>query len=261
MENKRSVGQEKEMLAVEYLKEQGADILAQNFYFRGGELDIVAKDGEYLCFIEVKYRKNTSYGAAEEAVTAAKHTMPEYTTQPPQQTTAPTPTPSATTYRPSVPQEVIGTISPIVNPTSGPTGPGNPGISNLTDPSTITTGTKDIVSSEVLDTFGNVSGSLSDISGSKTNIPTSSSPILSSDGGSSNSKLVPLGAGLGAASLAGIGAKAYLDKREKSEEDEEDELETEEWASQDDMEIDYGLETDSEEADYLSPTDELAFTE
>ena len=204
---------------------------------------------------------STSPSGTRPSVTAPEITMPEYTTQPPQQTTAPTPTPSATTYRPSVPQEVIGTISPIVNPTSGPTGPGNPGISNLTDPSTITTGTKDIVSSEVLDTFGNVSGSLSDISGSETNIPTSSSPILSSDGGSSNSKLVPLGAGLGAASLAGIGAKAYLDKREKSEEDEEDELETEEWASQDDMEIDYGLETDSEEADYLSPTDELAFTE
>ena len=203
----------------------------------------------------------TSPSGTKPSISAPEITMPEYTTQPPQQTTAPTPTPSATTYRPSVPQEVIGTISPIVNPTSGPTGPGNPGISNLTDPSTITTGTKDIVSSEVLDTFGNVSGSLSDISGSKTNIPTSSSPILSSDGGSSNSKLVPLGAGLGAASLAGIGAKAYLDKREKSEEDEEDELETEEWASQDDMEIDYGLETDSEEADYLSPTDELAFTE
>lgn len=203
----------------------------------------------------------TSPSGTRPSVTAPEITMPEYTTQPPQQTTAPTPTPNATTPRPE--EQVISTISPI-NPTTGPTGPtgpGNPGISNLTDPSTITTGTKDIVSSEVLDTFGNVSGSLSDISGSKTNIPTSSSPILSSDGGSSNSKLVPLGAGLGAASLAGIGAKAYLDKREKSEEDEEDELETEEWASQDDMEIDYGLETDSEEADYLSPTDELAFTE
>ena len=70
--------------------------------------------------------------------------------------------------------------------------------------------------------------------------------------------MIPLGAGLGAAALAGIGTKAYLDKKEKKEED-SDELETEEWANQD-VEIDYGLETE-EEADYLDPTDELAFQE
>ncbi len=51
---------------------QGAQILEQNFYFHGGELDIVAKDDEYLCFIEVKYRKNQNFGSPEEAVTLAK---------------------------------------------------------------------------------------------------------------------------------------------------------------------------------------------
>lgn len=63
---------EKEELAAAYLQEQGVNILAKNFYFRGGELDIVAKDGEYVCFIEVKYRKSESYGYPEEAVTTAK---------------------------------------------------------------------------------------------------------------------------------------------------------------------------------------------
>ena len=72
MENKRSIGSEKETLAVEYLKEQGAIVLTQNFYFRGGELDIVAKDEEYLCFIEVKYRKSAAHGVPEAAVTMAK---------------------------------------------------------------------------------------------------------------------------------------------------------------------------------------------
>ena len=119
------------------------------------------------------------------------------------------------------------------------------------------TTTGKVSSSDVLDTFGAAAGSLSDITGTSTSIPSSSSPILSSDGGSGSS-MIPLGAGLGAAALAGIGTKAYLDKKEKKEED-SDELETEEWANQD-VEIDYGLETD-EEADYLDPTDELAFQE
>ena len=139
-----------------------------------------------------------------------------------------------------------------------PTGPSS--LTEITgDPKTEDKGT---VSSEVLNTFGEAAGSLSGLSGSKTSIPTSSSPILSSnDGSSSGSSFVPLGAGLGAASLAGIGAKAVIDKREKAKSEDDDELETEEWATQDDVEIDYGMETSSEEADYLSPTDELAFTE
>lgn len=72
MQNKRSVGTEKENIAVEYLSENKAEILARNYYFRGGEIDLIAKDGEYVCFIEVKYRKNSSFGAPEEAVTTAK---------------------------------------------------------------------------------------------------------------------------------------------------------------------------------------------
>lgn len=72
MQNKRSLGTEKEELAAAYLTEQGAAVLTKNFYFRGGELDIVAKDGEYLCFVEVKYRKSKAYGFPEEAVTSEK---------------------------------------------------------------------------------------------------------------------------------------------------------------------------------------------
>ena len=72
MQNKRKLGSEKEELAIAYLTEQGVKILARNFYFRGGELDLIVKDGEYICFIEVKYRKNIVYGFPEEAVTPAK---------------------------------------------------------------------------------------------------------------------------------------------------------------------------------------------
>ena len=72
MQNKRSLGTEKEELAINYLKEQGARVLAKNFYFHGGELDLIIEDGEYVCFVEVKYRKSKSFGFPEEAVTTAK---------------------------------------------------------------------------------------------------------------------------------------------------------------------------------------------
>ncbi len=72
MQNKRSLGTEKEELAISYLEQQGVTLLAKNFYFHGGELDLIAKDGEYVCFIEVKYRKSTRFGFPEESVTASK---------------------------------------------------------------------------------------------------------------------------------------------------------------------------------------------
>ena len=72
MENKRKVGIQYEKKAAEYIKQQGFLILEQNFYSRFGEIDIVAKDGRYLVFIEVKYRRNASCGTPLEAVNAKK---------------------------------------------------------------------------------------------------------------------------------------------------------------------------------------------
>lgn len=181
---------------------------------------------------------------------------PPHIKQPDPIMTQPQPTPSIT-------EQIVSNID-IVQPTAGPDykpGDNSTGIGNLVGDNDVSNTSKETVSSEVLNTFGEAAGSLSGLSGSKTSIPTSSSPILSSsDGPKSSTSFVPLGAGLGAASLAGIGAKAVMDKREKDKNEESDELETEEWATQDDVEIDYGIET-TEEADYLSPTDELAFTE
>lgn len=72
MGNKRKIGQDYENTAAEYLKQQGYEILAHNFYTRIGEIDLIARDGEYLVFIEVKYRRNASAGYPEEAVTRQK---------------------------------------------------------------------------------------------------------------------------------------------------------------------------------------------
>ena len=70
--NKRAVGGEKEEIAVNYLKENGVEIILRNFSGRNGEIDIIGDDGKTLVFIEVKYRKNSSMGSAEESISKSK---------------------------------------------------------------------------------------------------------------------------------------------------------------------------------------------
>lgn len=66
--NKRAVGGIAEELAVQYLTSNGLIIIERNYRNRFGEIDIIARDGPYLVFIEVKYRKTASAGHPEEAV-------------------------------------------------------------------------------------------------------------------------------------------------------------------------------------------------
>lgn len=61
-----------EELARKYLKEQGYRILEMNYRIRGGEIDIVARDGEYLVFVEVKARWSHEYGPPAESITPWK---------------------------------------------------------------------------------------------------------------------------------------------------------------------------------------------
>ncbi len=70
--NKRKLGNEKETQACGVLSAAGYEILEQNYYCRAGEIDIIAKDGDVLCSIEVKYRSGASQGGAAAAVTYAK---------------------------------------------------------------------------------------------------------------------------------------------------------------------------------------------
>ena len=57
MTNKRAIGSHYEAKAAEFLKKQGYEILDCNYQDRYGEIDLVAKDGDYLVFVEVKYRR------------------------------------------------------------------------------------------------------------------------------------------------------------------------------------------------------------
>lgn len=70
--NKRECGAVWEEKARAYLCSLGYEILAHNFYTHFGEIDIVAKDGDMLVFVEVKYRADTGRGYPQEAVNARK---------------------------------------------------------------------------------------------------------------------------------------------------------------------------------------------
>lgn len=72
MQNCREIGTKEEALAAAFLKKQGYQIVEQNFRCRLGEIDIIARDGSVLVFLEVKYRKNDRYGNPAEAVTFRK---------------------------------------------------------------------------------------------------------------------------------------------------------------------------------------------
>lgn len=72
MQNKREIGFEYEKIAGKYLEEHGYEILEYNFYSRHGEIDIIAKHGEYLVFVEVKYRDNDKKGDPLEAISMQK---------------------------------------------------------------------------------------------------------------------------------------------------------------------------------------------
>lgn len=70
--NKRTVGAQYEAYAVRFLESQGLRMLEQNYFFHGGELDLIAMDAGTVCFIEVKYRATAALGFPEEAVDAKK---------------------------------------------------------------------------------------------------------------------------------------------------------------------------------------------
>ncbi len=61
-----------ERKAANYLRLRGYRIIDTNCRYRQGEIDIVARRGGYIVFVEVKLRKNSDYGTAREFVTAAK---------------------------------------------------------------------------------------------------------------------------------------------------------------------------------------------
>ena len=69
---RRRIGRAGESLAAEILKQGGYHIVKRNYSCRWGELDLIAKKGKTLVFVEVKTRLNQQYGSGREAVDERK---------------------------------------------------------------------------------------------------------------------------------------------------------------------------------------------
>ena len=67
-----SRGQAAEDLAASFLLGQGLELVERNYRCRFGEIDLIARDGKTLVFVEVRMRTRAEFGGAAESITAAK---------------------------------------------------------------------------------------------------------------------------------------------------------------------------------------------
>ena len=70
--NRKDLGSWGEKLAASFLRRKGYRILERNYSCRFGEIDLIASKDGYVCFVEVKLRKNADFAQAREFVTYAK---------------------------------------------------------------------------------------------------------------------------------------------------------------------------------------------
>ena len=72
MPTTRDMGRDAERLAETWLERRGYVVLDRNHATRGGEVDLVCRDGGVLCFVEVRSRADRGHGAPEETVDRRK---------------------------------------------------------------------------------------------------------------------------------------------------------------------------------------------
>lgn len=65
-------GREAEALAAQYLECYGARVVTRNFRIRGGEIDLICRDGKVLVFVEVRLRSRSDFGGAAASITTGK---------------------------------------------------------------------------------------------------------------------------------------------------------------------------------------------
>ena len=66
------LGAQGEAIASAHLESEGLAIASRNYRTRYGEIDLVARDGDTIVFVEVKTRRTSAYGSPEESITARK---------------------------------------------------------------------------------------------------------------------------------------------------------------------------------------------
>lgn len=65
-------GKDAEARAARYLESQGLAIVARNYHCRYGEIDLIARDGATLVFVEVRARSSNAFGGAAASITTGK---------------------------------------------------------------------------------------------------------------------------------------------------------------------------------------------
>jgi len=65
-------GEDAERLARDFLRQHGYEIIAERYRWRGGEIDLIARDGNFLVFIEVRSRSKELFGLPEETISPKK---------------------------------------------------------------------------------------------------------------------------------------------------------------------------------------------
>ena len=211
-------------------------------------------------------KSNTSTTSPE--TTSPTTTSPE-TTSPTTSTPSSSQTPSSTILTPknNSNSEQVHTGGGYSS-SGGYTGTGdyNPDTSTATSNATPSTpGTPEIVtpgntsklSDEELTSIKNV------IDNSKihtTTIPKSNTPISSdTKSGGGGSSVIPIAAGLTAAAAAGLGAKAYLDRKNNNDNGSSDEINTDEWTGDESVDIKYDDSSDNQEENTLDADDDYSY--
>ncbi|HAL49947.1 MAG: Endonuclease [Candidatus Uhrbacteria bacterium GW2011_GWD2_41_121] len=72
MDPRRQFGNLAEKLAARFLVSKGMKIIKRQYRTRAGEIDLIARDGNEIVFVEVKARRGHQFGYPEESVTSSK---------------------------------------------------------------------------------------------------------------------------------------------------------------------------------------------
>ncbi|MCF8200311.1 MAG: YraN family protein [Sulfuritalea sp.] len=72
MSTRQAKGAAAEQLAADFLLRKGLSVTERNFRVRGGEIDLICRDGKTTVFVEVRLRSSKDFGGAAASITASK---------------------------------------------------------------------------------------------------------------------------------------------------------------------------------------------